>query len=165
MRPIAPGGPRVAQRSRDANRWGAPSEASIAVLELIASEQPELLEFQAHVLWNGTMSFAVEELAAAFSVPPQELAGAIGRACHDLDRLEKRRGAWRDPGQVLGTRPNLAALRHLCQARLRRAWHLPRRRRLERIYQKLEAAYAHARTRAWIDDFIGSLPATGGEVR
>ncbi len=38
--------------------WGAPAEASAAVLEVVASEQPELVEFQAQALFNSTMSFA-----------------------------------------------------------------------------------------------------------
>jgi hypothetical protein len=165
MRAIAPGGPRAARRSRDGRGWGAPIEAIIAVLEVVGSEQPDLLEFQAHVLWNGTMSFAFVKLAGTFGLPPQELGGAIGRACRDLDHLEKRRGIWRDPKQVLGPRSNLAALSHLCQARLRRVRHPPRRRRLERMYQRLEAAYAQARTRAWIDDFIGPLANGPREVK
>ncbi len=144
--------------TRGTARWGAPIEATIAVLELIASEQPQFLEFQAHVLCNSTMSFVVQKLAAELGVSPEELVKTFGRACRDLDRLEKHRGRWQDPVKVLGS-PNLAVLGYVCRARLSRVWKINRRRRLERIKRRVESAYKLAQTRVWIDDFIGPLPA------
>ncbi len=144
--------------TRTTERWGAPIEATIAVLELIASEQPQFLDFQAHVLGNSTMSFVVQKLAGELGVAPEELVKAFGQAARDLDRLEKHRGRWQDPVKVLGA-TNLAALRHVCEARLTRVWKVARRTGLQRIQRRVEAAYKLARTRVWIDDFIGPLPA------
>ncbi len=150
----------IAAKARE--RWGAPIEASLAVLELAASEQPELLEFQAHVLGNSTMSFAVQKLAAAFDVPPEKVGRTVTLACKGLDRLEKHRGKQQDPEKLLDA-PNLAALLHVCHARLNRVTQVNRCRRLERIQRTVKRAYEQARTRAWIDDFIGPLPATARE--
>ncbi len=136
--------------------WETPVEASAAVLEIIASEQPELLQFQAQALLNGPLSFAVRELAAAFSVAPEEVAQEIGQACIHLDRLEKRRRTWRDPAEVLDS-PNLAALLCVCRTRLKRVSPPTRRHRLERIQRRLEPAYELARTRAWVHAFIGPV--------
>ncbi len=157
MPAIHSGAAGVAPRTTASGPWGAPIEATLASLELIATEQPGLLEFQVHVLGNGTMSFAVAKLAAAFEVPPEKLGPAVVRACRDLDRLEKHRGRWRDPAKVLGA-PDLGALRYVCRARLNRVSEVARRRRLERIERRVEAAYKLARTRIWVDAFIGPLP-------
>ncbi len=138
--------------------WGAPVEASAAILEAVASAQPELVEFQAQALLNSTMSFAVRELAVAFSVPPEKVGKTVGRACRQLDQLERVRRTWRDPAKILDS-PNLAALVHVCQARLKRTSPAARQLKLERTRRRLEAAYQVAQTRAWIDDFIGPVPA------
>ncbi len=148
------------QKSR--TQWEAPMQATVEVLEVIASEHPDLLAFQVHVLTSGTMSFAVQKLAAIFDVPLDELGSTVTRACHDLDRLEKYRGVIGKLTKILPS-PNLPALVHLCRARLKRAQQAVRQRRLERILRKLERSYDFARARAWIDDFIGPLPAESKE--
>ncbi len=147
-------------------QWDAPIDAIVAVLELTASEQPELLAFQAHVLCNSSMSFAVQKLAAAFDVPLEKVGPTVSRACKDLDRLENQRGASWEPAQILEA-PNLAALLYLCKARLNRVRHVKRRRRLrlERVLRRLKPAYELARARAWVDDFIGPLPAKPQEAQ
>ena len=132
----------------------APIEVSAAVLELTASELPEMLEIVAHMLATGTMSFTIHRLVAAFEVPPAQIAETAWRACADLDHLEKQRGPWRDPAKFLNA-PNLAALLYMCQARLNRVPQLARRRRLERILKRVEGTYRHSQARAWIEDFIG----------
>ncbi len=144
--------------------WEAPTEAVAAILELTASEHPELLEFQAHALLNSTMGFALRKLAAAIDVAPEKVGAAIGRACADLDLLERQRKVRWEPGQVLDD-PNLAALLYLCSARLKRVGEGRRRFRLERVLRRVEPAYEVARARAWIDDFIGPLPAKRKGVR
>ncbi len=155
---------RSAPSTTAGGKWGAPIEATITVLELIASEQPGMLEFQVHVLCNSTMSFAVQKLAAELGVSPERLGKVIGRACMDLDRLEKHRGRWRDPAKVLGS-PDLGALRYVCGARLNRVSKVARRRRLMSIERRVEAAYNLARTRIWVDAFIGPLPARRKEAQ
>ncbi len=163
---LRPAGPRSGWA------WGAPVEASAAILEVVASGQPELVEFQAQTLLNSTMSFAVRELASAFGVPPEKVGEEVARACNHLDRLERIRRTWQDPAEVLPKggkwndldSPNLAALVYICGARLKRASPPTRQQRLERIQRRLEAAYKVARTRVWIDDFIGPLPAKPRKV-
>ncbi len=133
--------------------------AIAATLELTATERPELLDFQLEAFLNSPMRFAVLELANAFGVPREKLALTAYKACLDLDKLEKRRGVWRNPAQVLES-PNVAALYQLCSARQGRVPGITRRRRLEAICQKLELAWELARDRAWIEAFIGPpLPA------
>ena len=155
--------PRSGGALRTGWAWGAPAEASAAVLEVVASARPGLVEFQAQALLHSTMSFAVRELAAAFGIAPEKVGAEVGRACDHLDRLEKSRLTWRDPAEILDS-PNLAALLYTCRARLRRASPPTRRFKLERILRRLEAAYEKARTRAWVEDFIGPLPARPREA-
>ena len=137
----------------DLNRASA-VEATAAVLELIATEQPGLLEFQLEALLNSAVRFAVSDLATAFDVPVNRLATVFYQASCDLDRLEQRRGAWRDPVKVLDS-PNLAALAYLCRARYQRTRATPHRRKLAAMLRKLEAAQETARSKAWIEAFIG----------
>ncbi len=162
MHAIHPGAPKATRTGR---QWQAPIEASLAILELTATEQPEQLEFLTHVLCNSSMSFAVQKLAADFDVSLEQLDDTIAKACKGLDRLEKRRGRPCDPAKLLDS-PNLAALHYLCKARLNRVAKPPaRRHRLERIRRKIERCHQVAQTRAWIDDFLGQLPAARKEAR
>ncbi len=154
MKPIDP-------TRRRAGTWRPPAEASVAVLELAASEDPSLLDFTAHVLGTSAMGFAMDSLAAELGVPRDRVGHAIDRACSDLDRLEKQRGIWRDPAEVVES-PNLAALRCVCRVRLDRMPAGARRNRLDKIRRRLDAAWELARTRAFIEDFIGPLPAARG---
>lgn len=152
--------------------WGSPIEATAVVLEIIGTEQAELLEFQSQALLNSTMGFAVRELATAFNVTPERVGETIGRACAHLDQLERYRRSWRDPVEVLLKTtpreslpsPNLAALRCVCRARLGRTTPPARRQRLEKVLRKLDAAHELAQTRTWIDDFIGPIPAKARAV-
>ena len=150
--------PQPNAASRPGWVWGAPIEASAAILEAIGSEHPELIDFQAQALLNSTMSFAVRKLAEELAVEPEKVGDAVALACTQLDQLEKYRRAWRDPAQVLAS-PNVPALFWVCRARVHRVSPPTRRYKLERILRRLEAAYEIVRARAWIDDFIGPLPA------
>lgn len=129
-------------------------EALVCVLELTASERPELLDLHLDALLHSNMRPTVLRLAAEFGVSVDKLEHSLYRASLDLDRLEKARRVWRDPARVLEA-PNLAALVGLCRARAGRVHAIARRRRLETILGKLERAYELARSRAWIEDFIG----------
>ncbi len=146
--------PRVSSAAAADGTWQAPVESTVAVLELTASEQPELLKFQIHVLCNSTMRFTVQQLAAALGVSQEQVSRAVLRASEDLDRLEKYRKNWRDPAKVLDS-PNLAALLCVCHARSKRVSKPTRRRRLEMFQRRIERAHELARSRAWIEDFIG----------
>lgn len=106
----------------------------------------------------------VYELAAALDVPHHQVAREIYRAAVDLNRLEKLKGSWRDPVKILGS-PNLAALMHVCHARRNRATDPRRQVRIEKILRRVAQAYELARSRAWIEDFIGPLPESSREAQ
>ncbi len=163
MRPIPPGA-REDARNGSSAAWRAPAKSTLAVLEIVASEQPQLIEFQVQALLDSPLSFALRELAATFGVAPRDVGEPVVRACAHLDRLERYRRTWRDPAEVVDS-PNLAALVSVCRARIRRASQPKRRQKLERILRRVEPAQGLARTRAWIDNFLGPLPAAGKEAR
>ncbi|MCP3959941.1 MAG: hypothetical protein GY719_19015 [bacterium] len=133
---------------------GSPLPAVVAILELIASEHPPLLDFQLDTLLHSTTRFVVHEFASAFVVPLKQVGQTIHKACLDLDTLERRRAGWRDPALILQT-PNIVALLHVCRARAGRIADRYRRRKLEVIERRLRAAQELARSRAWIEEFIG----------
>ncbi|MCP3963414.1 MAG: hypothetical protein GY719_36725 [bacterium] len=129
-------------------------EAVVAILELIGSEHPQLLDFQLDTLVHSTTRFAVHELASAFAVRVPQVGQTIHKACLDLDTLERRRAGWKDPALILQT-PNVVALLHVCRARVGRVADRYRRRKLEVIERRLRAVQELARSRAWIEEFIG----------
>lgn len=134
------------------------AEAVAGLLEVTASEHPRLLDFQLHTILNSAARSAAHDLASAFGVPQERLGETVYRACADLGRLERRRGSWRDPTKVL-VAPNLAALLSVCRARLKRAAEPARQQRLASILRRVEHAHGLARSRAWIEAFIGEPPA------
>ena len=123
------------------------------LLELIATDRPELLDLQQDTLLNSPLQFAVRNLAAAFGVPQDRVAATVYRACQDLDKLTATRRVWSDPAQVLES-PNVAALYHVCYGRLGRTAG-PKRGRLEITYRRLRKAHELQRSRDWIEAFIG----------
>lgn len=138
---------------------GSSAESVTALLELTASQRPELLGLQLQTVSTSAMRSTLYELAHTFDVPPERVRATVAKACQDLDRLEGQRGkGWRDPKKVLEA-PNVAALFHLCRARVGRISTGRRRRHLESIVRKLKLARDLDRNRAWIEDFIG-LPQT-----
>ncbi len=128
--------------------------AVVALLEVTASGNPRLVDFQLYTILNGPARSAIYDLASAFDVAHDQVGRTVHQACVDLDRLERRRGTWRDPAEILGS-PNLAALSYVCHARLSRVTKLARERKLEKILRRIERAYELARSRAWIEAFIG----------
>ena len=139
-------------------------DAVVALLEVTASGHPRLVDFQLRTILASPARSAVYDLASAFDVAHDQVGQTVHRACVDLDRLERRRGTWRDPASILDS-PNLAALLHVCRARLKRVVKLARERKLERILRRVERAYELARSRAWIEAFIGEpLPRKHQEV-
>ncbi len=132
------------------------------ILEVTASGGPHLLDFQIDVMLKSPVGFAVYELASAFEVAHDEVGRTVHHACRDLDRLERRRGVWRDPATILKS-PNLVALLHVCQARKNRVVKPTRQQKLGRILRRLERAHELARSRAWIEAFIGPSPEAGKE--
>ncbi|MCP3962327.1 MAG: hypothetical protein GY719_31170 [bacterium] len=142
----------------------SPVDGISALLELTASGRPQLLDFQLDVLLNSPLRYSLQHLAVALDVPAEKLGPVIYRASLDLDALERRRGVWRDPGEILDS-PNVPALLHLCCARAGRIDSGHRRRRLEVIERRLKAAHELARSRAWIEEFIGEPLSVRQEAR
>ncbi len=134
------------------------------LLEVTAAGHPQLLDYLLGLVLRSPARSALYELAAAFDVPHDQVGREIHRACVDLDRLERLRGAWRDPAKILGS-PNLAALLYVCYARRNRVSTLARQRRLENILRRVERAYELARSRAWIEAFIGPMPEKAQEAK
>ncbi len=127
--------------------------AVVELLELTASNRPELLDFQLDTLLNSPVRFAVRNLASTLDVSIGKVAVTIYRACNELDQLTMMRRVWSDPGQVLES-PNVAGLYHVCQARLGRTSG-PKRGRLEITLRRLRKANDLLQRRQWIEDFIG----------
>ncbi len=126
------------------------------MLELVASHRPDLLPIYLDMVANSPARAVVLELASDLQVREvQDLCPVLLQIIADLDRLEKRRTGWRHPSQFVDN-PNIIGLRYFCRARIRNVPGIARRRRLEVMSRKLNRAYEQERTRAWIDDFIGS---------
>ena len=131
-------------------------EGIASILELVASQRPDLLPTYLDMVANSPARFAVLELASDLKVKEiQNLYPVVLKIIADLDRLERRRTGWRHPQQIV-TNPNVAGLLYFCRARIRNVPGIARRRRLEIMTRKLERVYDQERTRAWITDFIGT---------
>ncbi len=135
-------------------------EGIAGMLELVASQRPDLLPIYLDMVSNSPARFAVLELASDLNVrEPQNLYPVVLKISADLDRLEKRRTGWRHPQQIVAA-PHVAGLLYFCRARIQNVPGIARRRRLEVMARKLQRVYEQEKTRAWINDFIGAT----GEV-
>ena len=133
----------------------SPVATLASTLELAAAKRPLLLDFLLETVSNSPLRFAAHQLASDLGVPLESVALTVYRASLYLDKLEKRRSAWRNPGQILSF-SNIAALDQVCKARLGRVSGTARRRRLGAIRRRLQEAHELARCRAWLEAFIGS---------
>ena len=135
-------------------------ETVAAMIELIASHRPDLLPIYLDMASNSPARFAVLELASDFDVrETADLHPVALKVVADLDRLERRRGGWRHPQQVVPT-PNLGGLLHFCRARIQNVAGTSRRRKLEILARKLQRVHDREKTLAWITDFIGTSGVT-----
>lgn len=123
------------------------------LLELVATQQPDLLFLVIDMASHSPFRFAILELASTFGTTPERLASVLHTTCLNLDRLEARR-KWKHPYDVL-PQANLRGLLYLCRARRIRVSAVTRSRRLAMIARKLEQAYRSERTQRWIEDFLG----------
>ena len=127
-----------------------------SILELVASQRPDLLPIYLDTVTNSPARFAVLELAAKLGVKAgQDLYRMVLKIVTDLDRLEGKRTGWRHPRQIITT-PNIVGLLYFCRARIQNVPGIARRRRLEIMARKLQRVYDQERTRDWIHDFIGT---------
>ncbi len=139
------------------NRAANPLREGIAaMMELVASQRPDLLPVYLDMVANSPARFAILELAKDFGVrEPQDLYPVLLKISSDLDRLERKRTGWRHPKQIVA-KPNVTGLLYLCNARIQNVAGISRRRRLEIMARKLQRVYDQEKTRAWITDFIGT---------
>ncbi len=126
------------------------------MMELVASQRPDLLPIYLDMVSNSPARFAVLELASDLGVrEPRDLYPVMLKISADLDRLERKRTGWRHPQQLVHE-PNVGGLPYFCYARMNNVAGISRRRRLEIIARKLQRVYDQEKTRAWITDFIGT---------
>ncbi len=128
------------------------------LLELVASERPDLLGPLAEALEHSPARPGLAEVAEVWGVRPEDRAADLGavamRAARHLDRLERRRpGMWRKPGQVVDA-PNVQALATLADARHGRAEGIARTKRLNILRRKLERIADLEHQRRELDAFL-----------
>ena len=127
-----------------------------AMTELLAGKRPDLLPVYLDIVCHSPASFAVLELASDCDVrDTKDLHRAVLKIMADLDQLERKRGGWKHPREVVH-RPNAGGLLRFCHARIQNTTGVGRRRRLEVIARKLQRVYEQEKTLAWITDFIGT---------
>ncbi len=131
-------------------------EGIASMMELVASQRPDLLPIYLDTVSNSPARFAVLELASDLGVrEPQDLYPVVLKITADLDRLERKRTGWRHPQQLVSN-PNVGGLLYFCNARIQNVAGISRRRRLEIMARKIQRVYDQEKTRAWITDFIGT---------
>ncbi len=128
------------------------------LLELVASERPDLLGPLIEALEHGPAGHGLAEVAEVWGIRPEDRADDLGpvavRASRHLDRLERRRpGTWRHPNQVVDA-PNVEALATVADARHGRADGIARGRRLDILRRKLQRVAAVERQRRELDAFL-----------
>ena len=143
-------------------------EAVVGLLELLASERPDLLGPVFEALKYSPASPGLAQVAELWSIRPEDRAADLEavavRASSHLDRLERRRpGTWRHPGQVVDG-PNIAALVSLASARHGRVEGMARGKRLNVIRRKLKRAAAVERQRRQLDAFLREKPSQPVDV-
>lgn len=129
-----------------------------ALLELIASQSPRLLDPLLENLAHSPARFDLACLAECWSVGLTDLQATVLRAISDVDRLQRRRAGWRRPQDVCRM-PNLAAIRDLAAARRHRftasTW---QKRKLEAIQRRAAEAYEDAERKRRILNFLSQDP-------
>ncbi len=134
-----------------------------SMLDLVASQRPDLLTVFLDIIADGPARSAVLRLASDLGVRESHaLPPVLLKISADLDRLEKRRTGWSHPRKIVAD-PNVGGLLYFCRARIHNVSMISRRRRLEIMAKKLERIYDQEKTRAWIADFIGTTgdPSSG----
>ncbi len=135
----------------------------VALLEVTASERPDLLSSQLNVLETSPHCFGLLKLADLWGIEAKDLLRLVVKTALHLDRLEARNGPRLTTNYVL-RQPHLLALYHLAVQRRDRVTGGPvrRRRRLTEICQRLEAGLEAASERRRIEAFIGAPPKPAG---
>ncbi len=149
-------GARTAARARSL----ATASDVLPVLEVLASERPEVVGAVVETLASSPARPALLELARLFQVEaPEELAGAVVTVVRQLDRLEHQPRRWTEPREVLGsTAASATALDAVARWRADR-WRSTRGgtrpARLRRVDRRLKDAAGLERARALVDGLLG----------
>ncbi len=122
------------------------------MLEVLASQRPDLLAAYLDMASHSPLRFALLELARVCDTGLDDLGRVVHTASRDLDRLGRRK-RWRHPKDVV-RQPNLGGLLVLCRARRERIGGTGQRRRLGVMERKLSEAYEIEKTHRWIVEFL-----------
>ncbi len=129
----------------------------LGLLELVASEHPDLLGPLLEALEHSPASRGLAEVAEVWGMRPEDRDDDLGavavRASKHLDRLERRRTGWRHPGQVVDA-PNVYALLDFANARRGRVDGIARARRLDILMRKIKRVVEIERQRRQLDAFL-----------
>lgn len=136
-------------------------EAAISLLELTASESPQLLPWAVQVLRSSGAGLALAKIATDWGADVEILAPVVLKAVADLDTLIRCRKLWRRPEQVLRL-PNAKAIADLATAHHTRmftapAWRrntIERRSKLQRIAARCSSAHRADSTIRWMLNFL-----------
>ena len=128
------------------------TEGVASLLEMVASERPDLLGWVVDLLQHSPVRFAVLRLLREWEVGnTRRAAPFLRKAVTDLDRLERRR--WTKPQQII-PKPHLGSLVLMATARAQRIDGSVRRRRMAGIADKLERYDENERTRRYVEAFF-----------
>jgi hypothetical protein len=125
----------------------------VRVLEVIASEQPDLIGPLVEALEFSPARRGLAALAEAWEEQIADLGDLAIRTARHLDRLEKRSGAWRHPDQVVEA-PHVPALASFVVARCDRVTPEPRSRRLNVLAIKLQRIATLEQERRKLEAFL-----------
>ncbi len=133
-----------------------PTQTLLATLETLASECPALLGYAVRTLLASPARPDLLNLAHRWGAEPKQLAATVLNASTGLDQIERRRGRWSTPRQVINgpQLPPTLALLQLAIIRAERVAGAARRRRLSGIIRKLSRAHDAETQRARIQSFL-----------
>ena len=127
-----------------------------AILEVIATESPDLLAYQLEILRQGPVRWCTDELASDWRVRPDQLCATLATGVVTVESLRRRRG-WRDPAAVVD-RPNLSACLAMAEARAARTASKTQRGQLDATCRRLATCLD---TERWRDRILAFLDEPG----
>ncbi len=130
----------------------------LSVLEVLASEHPEVVSALVATLGHSPARSALLELVPLFQVKsPAEIAGAVVTVARQLDRLEHR-PHWAEPRDVLGESAASATALDAFARRRADRWRKNRGGirppKLARVDRRLRKAAGLERARALVDELL-----------
>lgn len=127
-------------------------EPLVALLELTASQRPEILSWLVTTAAHSPASYMLVQLAEEWGTAPGEVGRMATRATEQLNLLERSR---RMPETESPEEPDLAAMLYLAIERHERISSVRRKRQLKKIARRLAGVLEDAWQRRRIESFIG----------